>query len=156
MKLISVAAISFLAIAVSAYPHRSAASQGLEENQGATTQSTQQYQSSIVYILRQRYRGSLQEEMGNLETSYKVKQAAVDDLQSDINEMQREISDMESRANRFSRPGGETSSRVFFARNRPLAIAQASKSALEDEMRAIMEEYAAVVNEIASLDDIPE
>ncbi|KAH6567193.1 hypothetical protein BASA60_009166 [Batrachochytrium salamandrivorans] len=144
MKLISFAVISFLAITVSAYPHRSAASQGLEESQ-----------IDLVHSVNGQYLQLLQVELNELLDNYKAKKDEADKLQDIIDAMEKEISDLESRASDLDDPEKKASAQNLSNLQISLEEAKEFKSTLEDEMDAAMEEYGDTVEEIVSLGGVP-
>ncbi|KAH6567190.1 hypothetical protein BASA50_009581 [Batrachochytrium salamandrivorans] len=144
MKLISVAVISFLAITVSADPHRSAASQGLEESQ-----------IDLVHSVNGQYLQLLQVELNELLDNYKAKKDEADKLQDIIDAMEKEVSDLESRASDLDDPEKKASAQNLSNLQISLEEAKEFKSTLEDEMDAAMEEYGDTVEEIVSLGGVP-
>ncbi|KAH6567189.1 hypothetical protein BASA50_009582 [Batrachochytrium salamandrivorans] len=145
MKLISVAVISLLAITVSAYPHRSAASQGLDEPQ-----------IDLAHSAQQQHIQSLQAKLEELNDSYKAKQNKADRLQNEIDAMEKAISDLESRASDLDESERKASAQTLLGIQMYLEGLKESKSTLEDEIDATMAEYDDVVNKIISLDGVPE
>ncbi|KAH6567188.1 hypothetical protein BASA50_009583 [Batrachochytrium salamandrivorans] len=145
MKLISFAVISFLAITVSAYPHRSAASQELEEPQIDLAHST--YGQHIQ---------SLQNELEELLNDYKAKQKKADKLQHIINEMEKAISDLESRAGDLDESEKKASAQTLLGIQMYLKTVKESKGALDHKIESTMAEYNDTVAAIVSLGGVPE
>ncbi|KAH6581049.1 hypothetical protein BASA50_001227 [Batrachochytrium salamandrivorans] len=145
MKLISFAALSFLAIAVSARTRQGDASQR------AGAPSAEQSQSA-----QENPRQSLQNELNQLLDDYKAKQAAATDLQNDIDEIEKGMSEAELELSNLDEPE-KTISQIYLSRlDRVLTIIRDSKRILDDEMADIKKESEDVNKAIASLDETPE
>ncbi|KAH6563060.1 hypothetical protein BASA83_009538 [Batrachochytrium salamandrivorans] len=156
MKLISFAALSFLAITVSAYPRLSTGAQRGQQSQGATSQSEQQYQDDADPNEHEDPRESLQDTLMELNEDYKKRQAAVGQLQGIIDEMEKEKSDVESELNDPNRLDKEDLAQEFFAIKRYLIILQEAKRDIEIEMAGIKHNYEHVKESIAGLDEMQE
>ncbi|KAH6589253.1 hypothetical protein BASA61_005692 [Batrachochytrium salamandrivorans] len=106
MKLISLAALSFLAITVSAYPglgtpHQGAGAPSAEQSQNTGTPSAEQcqnaaernavqYQFCLIQRARQRYEQELQAESQMLAKLYREEQGLAHDMGALLIEMERE------------------------------------------------------------------
>ncbi|KAH6561683.1 hypothetical protein BASA50_003860 [Batrachochytrium salamandrivorans] len=175
MKLISFAVISFLAITVSAHPYQGADDQGLEESQGASSQSEQEYQitttedleesqdassqseqqpqNTVVQALWGQYRRLLQDALVRLNESYKDKHAEVNSLHDKISTMKKEMSGIVSRTGDLNGLERVNPLQVFFALNKSLAIARTFRNALGLELQTIRAERQSLVEEIVSWDE---
>ncbi|KAH6599331.1 hypothetical protein BASA50_003101 [Batrachochytrium salamandrivorans] len=145
MKLISFAALSLLAITVSAYLPRNTNSQDLQESQGAAFQSTQE-------DLRQ----SLQAELDKLLQNYNEKQAEVGELQNTIVKMEEEKSEIELQLNDLSGLEKEASAQNLYNLDISLDEVKKTKRDIEYDMELIEEEYGNVAESIAGLDEMQE
>ncbi|KAH9263351.1 hypothetical protein BASA83_013265 [Batrachochytrium salamandrivorans] len=100
MKLISFAAISFLAITVSAYPGLGTPSQGAdapsaEQSQDATGQSEQQSQGAVGQSLRQQQKHELQDKVDMLRKNHIEKGDEIYKIGKSIQEMEKERYELE-------------------------------------------------------------
>ncbi|KAH6599332.1 hypothetical protein BASA50_003102 [Batrachochytrium salamandrivorans] len=168
MKLISFAAISLLAITVSAYPGLGTPPQGAEQSQSTDTQGLEEPQSTTTQILPEDPRQSLQNELDELDKEYKVKQDEADKLQSDINDLKEEKSSIKSRIvelDRLDESDEPDESDEFNKANLlqhlsnlqiSLDKVKESRRILKIEMKATMEYYSGMVRAITALDETPE
>ncbi|KAH6578563.1 hypothetical protein BASA60_003594, partial [Batrachochytrium salamandrivorans] len=140
MKLISFAALSLLAITVSAYPHQNPDERDLEESQGATTQILLESQSVTAQDLQGNPRQWLWNEFDKLHKEYEAKQVVAAGLQDEIDEMEKEMSDVKSRADASEEPVKTNLLRDFLAKNEVFSILQESKRILERELKGLLKQ----------------
>ncbi|KAH9249973.1 hypothetical protein BASA81_012220 [Batrachochytrium salamandrivorans] len=145
MKLISFAALSFLAITVSAHPGLGTPPQDLEEPQSTASQ-----------ILLEDPRQSLQDELDELDKEYKEKQAGVGELQNTIDVMEKEKSEIESSIVELDRLKKANLPQKLSNLQISLDKIKKTKRDIEYGMRFIKKEYDSVSEELAEFGQTPE
>ncbi|KAH9263352.1 hypothetical protein BASA83_013266 [Batrachochytrium salamandrivorans] len=160
MKLISFAAISFLAITVSAHTRLSAVSQGVgapsaEQSQDATGQNAQQPQVARIQSLRQQHKQSLQAGLEILHQRHEEKINEIYKIGGRIQKMEKEKFELREAIKGLDDDSPERNGMVARLNFQSLDIEDANTSLkiVMQEMRKIEEQYNIATKKLEKLNE---
>ncbi|KAH6600810.1 hypothetical protein BASA61_002229 [Batrachochytrium salamandrivorans] len=167
MKLISFAALSFLAITVSAYPgpgtpSQGAGAQGAQQPRGAGARDAEQPRNNAVQgvwqshanagqILQEHYQQPLYAKLNDLKDSYKARKSVAEETNTVIKVLEYEMQELGSMLVALKAgPEYEKVFKQYMRKSKEVSEQYKTLKDLEKEMKDIKRRYDRTVKEIAS------